>query len=126
MFFYIAEISRCIYAARMSSIDLIGYVAAILTTASFIPQAVLVIRTRRTGGISLMMYSLFTFGVALWLVYGIATKAVPIIAANAITLCLAGTILFIAAKARFARRGTLKAREPGQPLTAQQNPDVDL
>lgn len=109
----------------MSTIDFIGYVAAFLTTASFVPQAILVIRTKRTGGISLLMYSLFTLGVALWLIYGIATDAVPIIAANGITLVLAGTILSIAAKARFSRRGTLKAREPGEILTPDQNPDVE-
>lgn len=110
----------------MSAIDFIGYMAAILTTVSFVPQAALVIRTRRTGGISLLMYSLFTLGVALWLLYGIATNAMPIIAANAITLVLAGTILCIAAKARFLRRGTLKAREPGEILTPEQNPDADV
>lgn len=107
----------------MTTIDLIGYVAACLTTASFVPQAWLVIRTRRTGGISLLMYSMFTLGVALWLAYGVMTQAAPIIIANAITLVLAGIILFIAAKARFNRRGTLKARAPGKPLPDALNPD---
>ena len=48
----------------------------------------------------------------------------PIIAANTVTLALAGTILFIAARERWTRRGTLQAREPGVPLTAAQNPDM--
>jgi len=108
----------------MSAVVLLGYAAAILTSLSFIPQAWLVIRTRRTGGISLLMYSLFTLGVAFWLIYGIASGAAPIIAANSVTLALAGTILFIAAKERFDRRGTLQAREPGVPLTPEQNPDI--
>jgi MtN3 and saliva related transmembrane protein len=108
----------------MTLITLLGSVAAVLTTISFVPQAWLVIRTRRTGGISLLMYSLFTFGVALWLAYGILTSATPIIAANAVTLVLAGTILFIAARERFQRRGTLQARAPGVPLTTEQNPDM--
>ena len=103
--------------------DLIGGLAAILTTLSFVPQAWLVIRTRRTGGISLLMYSLFVAGVALWLVYGLQTRALPIIAANGITLALAGTILTIAARERYARRGTLKARQPGQPLPDHLDPD---
>jgi len=110
----------------MSTVTLLGYAAAILTSLSFIPQAWLVIRTRRTGGISLLMYSLFTVGVSFWLIYGIASKAMPIIAANAVTLTLAGTILFIAAKERWDRHGTLKARAPGVPLTAEQNPDISL
>lgn len=92
----------------MSTVEILGYVAAMLTTASFIPQAILVIRTRRTAGISLLMYSMFTLGVALWLAYGIASRAMPIIVANIITLALAGTILTIAARSRFSRRGTLR------------------
>lgn len=110
----------------MTSIDLLGYCAAVLTSASFIPQALLVIRTRRTGGISLLMYSMFTLGVALWLVYGIQTRAFPIIAANLVTLALASIILFIAAQERWKRRGTLKARAPGVPLMPENDPDRGL
>ena len=73
--------------------DLIGTVAACLTTASFIPQAWHTFRTRDVSGISLGMYSLFTVGVALWLVYGILLVAWPIIIANAITTSLALMIL---------------------------------
>ena len=75
--------------------DAIGIVAAFLTTLSFVPQAILVIRTRQTQGISLAMYALFTTGVAAWLVYGIVLGALPIILANAVTLVLASFILFI-------------------------------
>jgi MtN3 and saliva related transmembrane protein len=63
----------------MNLIDWIGSVAAILTTASFVPQAWQTFRTRDVSGISLSMYSLFTTGVALWLVYGILMEAWPII-----------------------------------------------
>lgn len=77
----------------MNLTDLIGYAAASLTTCSFLPQAWLTFRTRDVRGISLGMYSIFTFGVALWLLYGIAVGAWPIIAANAITLALAIVIL---------------------------------
>ncbi len=73
--------------------DLIGSLAAILTTASFIPQAWHTFRTRDVSGISLGMYSLFTVGVALWLVYGILLVAWPIIIANVITTSLALAIL---------------------------------
>ena len=74
-------------------IDLIGSVAAVLTTASFIPQAWHSFKTRDVSGISLGMYSVFTIGVALWLVYGILLLAWPLIIANSITLALAATIL---------------------------------
>jgi MtN3 and saliva related transmembrane protein len=73
--------------------DWIGTVAACLTTASFVPQAWHTFRTRDVSGISLGMYSLFTVGVALWLVYGILLVAWPIIIANAITTSLALMIL---------------------------------
>jgi MtN3 and saliva related transmembrane protein len=77
----------------MNSTELIGYAAAILTTGSFVPQAWLTFRTRDVSGISLGMYSVFTGGIALWLIYGVAMGAWPIIAANTITLALAASIL---------------------------------
>jgi MtN3 and saliva related transmembrane protein len=108
----------------MAPTEIIGFMAASLTTLSFVPQAYLVIRTRRTAGISLLMYSFFMVGVSLWLTYGILTGAKPIIASNSVTVVLAGTILFIAASERFKRRGTLKARKPGVVLKPFQNPDI--
>lgn len=71
----------------------VGYLAALLTTASFVPQAWLTFRTRDVSGISLGMYSVFATGVALWLGYGLLLGAWPIVAANAITLALALAIL---------------------------------
>lgn len=73
--------------------DLIGYIAASLTTLSFLPQALHTFRTRDVSGISLGMYSMFTVGVALWLVYGLLLGAWPIVVANAVTLALALAIL---------------------------------
>lgn len=74
-------------------IDAIGTLAAVLTTASFVPQAWLIWRTRNVAGISLGMYSAFTLGVALWLIYGLLLRAWPIVLANAVTLALASMIL---------------------------------
>ncbi|MBN2615196.1 MAG: SemiSWEET transporter [Bacteroidales bacterium] len=71
----------------------IGYVAAILTTASFVPQAIKTIRTRNTQGISLVMYLMFSTGVLLWFIYGIVTDDIPILVANAVTLCFAVIIM---------------------------------
>jgi MtN3 and saliva related transmembrane protein len=71
----------------------LGYVAAVLTSVSFIPQAVMTIRTRDTHGISRGMYVMFTVGVACWLGYGVAMNSWPMILANSVTLALAGTIL---------------------------------
>ncbi|MBI5891607.1 MAG: SemiSWEET transporter [Nitrosomonadales bacterium] len=83
----------------MAAQEWIGGIAAALTTCSFIPQVVRVWQTRHTKDISLLMYSLFTAGVALWLAYGILLGAWPIIVANGITLLLAGMVLVL--KLRF-------------------------
>ncbi len=79
----------------MNGEDIMGYLAAALTTGSFLPQAWLTLRTRDVSGISLAMYSAFTAGVALWLVYGVMLGKWPIVLANLVTLVLAGTILLI-------------------------------
>jgi MtN3 and saliva related transmembrane protein len=81
--------------------DWVGFGAATLTTASFLPQAWLSFRTRDVSGISLGMYSVFTVGVALWLAYGVMLGAWPIVLANAITLALAIAILVM--KLRYTR-----------------------
>jgi MtN3 and saliva related transmembrane protein len=83
----------------MQLIDFIGYLAAALTTASFLPQAWHTFTSRDVSCISLGMYSAFTAGIACWLVYGCLLNAWPIVIANAITLVLAAAILFM--KLRF-------------------------
>lgn len=79
----------------MQTIDLIGYTAATLTTASFVPQVMQTFKTKDVSGISLWMYSAFTIGIAMWLVYGFLISAWPIVIANVVTLTLAGTILWM-------------------------------
>ncbi|MBL8302674.1 MAG: SemiSWEET transporter [Ideonella sp.] len=73
--------------------DWLGYAAAALTTAAFVPQAWLTFRTRDVSGISLGMYAVFTVGIALWLVYGLLLGAWPIVVANGITFGLSACIL---------------------------------
>jgi len=74
-------------------ITIFGFMAATFTTLSFLPQAIKVIKTKNTSGISFSMYLMFTIGVFLWLVYGIATKQASIYLANGITLIFALIIL---------------------------------
>jgi len=74
-------------------ITTIGFAAATLTTFAFVPQVLKVWRTRSAADISLGMYSLFTLGVALWLIYGILIYSWPIILANLITMILATAML---------------------------------
>ena len=77
----------------MTLTDIVGTLAAVLTTVSFLPQALHTFRTKDVRGISLGMYSAFTLGVALWLVYGLLLGAWPVVIANCVTLALAATIL---------------------------------
>ena len=83
------------FSTEFFNVEMIGFVAAFFTSASFLPQAIMVIRTRRTEGLSLTMYMMFTLGISLWLTYGLATMAWPLICANTITITLAGCILSI-------------------------------
>ena len=76
-------------------IEIIGYCAAFLTTIAFLPQAIHSWRTRNLSGVSLGMYSLFTAGVGLWLIYGLVIEKWPLIFANAITFALALSILVL-------------------------------
>jgi MtN3 and saliva related transmembrane protein len=73
--------------------EIVGLVAAFLTTVAFLPQVIHTIRTRSTHDISLRMYSLYTVGIFLWLMYGLLLGDVPLIASNAVTFLLSGTIL---------------------------------
>ena len=77
----------------------IGISAGVLTTTSFLPQALKAWTTRRTGDVSLVMFLVMVAGIALWLVYGLAIGDAPLIVANLVTLALAGAVL--AAKLRF-------------------------
>lgn len=75
-------------------ITVLGLLAAFCTTLSFLPQAIKTIQTKDTTGISLSMYALFTFGTLLWLVFGLFSYNIPIIAANFVTVIFAAIILF--------------------------------
>jgi len=70
----------------VDSVELLGYVAATLTTIAFIPQAWKTITTKRTKDISIYMYILLNVGIVCWLVYGLKLGSKPIIWANGITL----------------------------------------
>ena len=77
------------------NVEWIGYAAAALTSAAFIPQAVMTIRTRDTRGISRGMYIMFVVGIVCWLAYGVALRSGPMILANLVSLSLAAIILVL-------------------------------
>ena len=73
--------------------DAIGMTGAVLTTGSWLPQALKTIRERETRSISLPATGLFTLGMALWLVYGLALIDWPLITSSIVTLGLMLVIL---------------------------------
>jgi len=77
----------------MDLINIIGTVAGICTTSSFLPQVVKTVKTKSTSDLSLSMYAVMCVGIALWLVYGILMNAWPIIIANGISIVLGLVIL---------------------------------
>jgi len=78
--------------------EYIGYIAAVLTTVSFLPQVIHTIRVKDTTGISLTMYSLLIVGTICWLSYGVVLGSIPIIVANGITFALSSVIFIIKLK----------------------------
>ncbi|MGH9760059.1 MAG: SemiSWEET family sugar transporter [Blastocatellia bacterium] len=91
-------------------VEIMGLVAAVCTTTSFLPQ---LIRTWRTGGhdLSYYMLAIFLLGVTLWLIYGIILHAMPIILANVFTsLQVLAIIVLKLVRERSARLAPQKAR----------------
>jgi MtN3 and saliva related transmembrane protein len=76
----------------------IGFIAGTLTTASFLPQVIQTIKTRKTKDLSLGMYTALSVGVFLWLIYGIALNSPPVYLTNGITFILASVILYLKIK----------------------------
>lgn len=92
--------------SNSTTLQWIGSIAACCTTLSFLPQLFRVWQRKSAHDISLTMFLLFSFGLVCWLIYGIGIESAPVIAANAITLALALSILVL--KIRYDRR--LRAR----------------
>ncbi|MHB9119576.1 MAG: SemiSWEET transporter [Burkholderiales bacterium] len=77
----------------MQAADLLGTAAGTLTTLAFLPQVLKTWKSKSAKDISSVMFLLFSLGVLLWLVYGFAIGALPIILANTVTLILALAII---------------------------------
>jgi MtN3 and saliva related transmembrane protein len=75
--------------------DIFSYLAAFFTTVSFLPQAILTLKSRKTDEISFWMYLLFCLGVVCWLGFGISLGNPALITANVVTLLLALPILIV-------------------------------
>ncbi|GAA4100329.1 SemiSWEET transporter [Zhongshania borealis] len=84
-----------------NTISVIGMAAAACTIISFVPQVVHILKSKDTAGISITMYSIFTFGVLLWIIYGFAIGDMPVLAANLATLILTLCVLTLTLTRRF-------------------------
>jgi MtN3 and saliva related transmembrane protein len=85
-------------------VEIIGFIAAILTTISFIPQALKVIKTNDVKALSLHMYLILNIGIFLWLIYGLLTNSWPLILANGITILFTAFILYKKAQDEFVEK----------------------
>lgn len=74
--------------------EIIGILAAIITTYSFFPQVKQIVKTKNTSSISLKMYILLIIGLTFWIIYGINLRNISIISANGITWVFAVVILY--------------------------------
>jgi MtN3 and saliva related transmembrane protein len=96
----------------MDNATLIGMVAALCTTAAFVPQVLQILKTGNVEGISVSMYSILTFGVALWLIYGIILQDLPMFLANLVTFLLSSSVLALTLRKRFQQRRKLSDAVP--------------
>lgn len=82
----------------IDDIEIIGLIAATLTTAAFLPQVYQTWKTKDVSGLSLPMFSMFFVGIVFWLIYGVLKESLSIILANAITVISSFLLLYFKIK----------------------------
>jgi len=83
----------------MNVFEILGMLAAIITTGAFLPQVYKTWKTKNTKGLSLTMYVSFFIGVSLWFVYGFYLNSLPMILANIVTTI--STLILIGLKLKY-------------------------
>jgi MtN3 and saliva related transmembrane protein len=96
----------------MDAAAIVGALATLASTTSFVPQAWKVIRTRDTRAISTGMYTVTVLGFSLWLAYGLLLGQWPLIVTNAICLLLSGFILAMKRLPKRKRQAVAEALDP--------------
>jgi len=76
-------------------IEILGFTAAFLSTVCYVPQVLKILKTGHANDISLLMYIILTMAAILWIIYGLMTESMPVIAANIVSFLLSGTILIM-------------------------------
>ena len=82
-------------------VDIFGYLAAILTTAAFLPQLIKTLKTKKADDVSLTTLIMFIIGVFCWILYGYKISSTPILIANLITLIL--NLMILISKIYFSK-----------------------
>ena len=83
------------------NIEIFGYIAAVLTTAAFLPQLIKTLKTKKADDVSLITLVMFNIGVLSWIIYGYKISSIPILIANLITLIL--NLLILISKIYFSK-----------------------
>ncbi len=83
------------------NIEIFGYIAAVLTTAAFLPQLIKTLKTKKADDVSLITLIMFIIGVLCWIIYGYKIASIPILIANLITLIL--NLLILISKIYFSK-----------------------
>ena len=83
------------------NIEIFGYIAAVLTTAAFLPQLIKTLKTKKADDVSLITLIMFIIGVLCWIIYGYSISSIPILIANLITLIL--NLLILISKIYFSK-----------------------
>ena len=83
------------------NVEIFGYIAAILTTAAFLPQLIKTLKTKKADDVSLITLIMFIIGVLCWIIYGYKISSIPILLANLITLIL--NLLILISKIYFSK-----------------------
>ena len=83
------------------NIEIFGYIAAVLTTAAFLPQLIKTLKTKKADDVSLVTLIMFIIGVLCWIIYGYKISSIPILSANLITLIL--NLLILISKIYFSK-----------------------
>ena len=84
------------------NVEIFGYIAAILTTAAFLPQLIKTLKTKKAEDVSLVTLIMFIVGVLCWIIYGYKISSIPILLANLITLLL--NLLILISKIYFSKK----------------------
>lgn len=79
----------------METVKIIGFLAAAISTATFLPQLYKVWRRKSADSLSFSMLLMYNISSLCWLTYGILIKSLPVILCNSITLLIGFVLIWL-------------------------------